>query len=121
MDILALLKAELDAKPTFEWTGKLGGETVTFYAKPITPADMAVVNREYPGFEQSPSLPGFVTLLVHKAITADGKRVFMKGRDTPMLLALPAMKINEIVKGLFGDMFEFTTIDDETLKEDEGN
>jgi hypothetical protein len=105
LDINALLKAELGAKPKFEATITLGGVEITAYSGPITPSDMIAVEREYPGFEQNPTQGGLVELLIHKAVDENGKRIFAKGRDKPLLLLLPSTKITEIVQALFGDAF----------------
>ena len=121
VDINALLKAELSAKPKFEATFTLGGTEITAYSGPVTPFDMITVGNDYPGFEQNPTQGGLVELLIHKAVDENGKRIFAKGRDKPLLLLLPSTKVTEIVQALFGDAFRAAEITDESVRGAEGN
>lgn len=121
VDINALLKAELETKPKYSATFKLGGVEITAYAGPVTPADMIKVEREYPGFERNPTQGGLVELLINKATDANGKLLFAKGRDKPLLLLLPSAKVQEMVEALFGEAFRAAEITDESIKAAEGN
>ena len=121
MDIQALLKAELDAKPKYSAVFKLGGVEITAHAGPVTPADMIKVEREYPGFERNPTQGGLVELLINKATDAHGKLLFAKGRDKPLLLLLPSAKVSEMVSALFGEAFSSAEVTDESIKAAEGN
>lgn len=124
MNISDLLLGEIrEASETkSSWTGKLNGHEVTFYAAPLTPADMEAVNKRYPGFEHAPGQSGFAYLLCLKAVDASGQRVFALGRDLPLLMKLKSEKLNEIVNGLFGEDFPAETdLGDPAIEATEGN
>jgi hypothetical protein len=121
VDINALLRAEIGKKPKYEAVFTLGDVEITAYSGPITPSDMIAVEKEHPGFEQNPTQGGLVELLIHKAVDENGKRIFAKGRDKPLLLLLPSTKITEIVQALFGDAFRAAEITDESVRSAEGN
>lgn len=104
------------------WSGKLYSQDVTFYSAPLTPADMEAVNKRYPGFEQSPTQPGFAYLLCIKAVDEDGKKVFAIGRDLPLVLKLKSEKLMDIVNSLFGQDFPSDTdLSDDAIGRTEGN
>lgn len=124
MNIYELLKGEIagNAQQKASWTGMINGQQVTFYASPLTPADMEMVNRHHPGFEHQPSQAGFARLLCLKAVDENGRAVFAMGRDFPLVSRLKSQKLMEIVNGLFGDDFPAEAdLSDAAVRDAEGN
>ncbi len=105
MDISALLKNEVSSYKSNQWTGLLGGQEVTLYAKPMSPADNARVLKKYPNFNNSMEFSGMVEYIIIKATDADGNRVFSE-KERPLLMRFDQTKIGEIFNALFGDQLD---------------
>lgn len=97
----SLLKAEIGSYGMSEWTGTIGGETVTLYSKPMTPADNSRVLRKFPNFNNSMEFAGMVEYILIKACDDKGERVF-KEQHRPILARFTQDKIGEIFNALFG-------------------
>lgn len=116
VDFSALLRAEVrdQGQKLSEWKGELGGQSVTLYSKPLTPADNHQVLGKYPNFNNSFDMGGMVLYIVLKAQDEDGNLVF-SAKDTPVLMRMGQDKIQEIFGGLFGTFIE--EIEDEDTAE----
>jgi len=104
-DIESLLKAELASYGTSQWTGEIGGQEITLYAKPLSPADNSRVLRKFPNFNTTMEFGGMVEYIILKATDADGKRVFNESHRV-LLSRMSSDKVAEIFNGLFGDQLE---------------
>lgn len=102
MDIEKLLKDEISDQVSASWSGKIGGQSVTLYSTPVTPADIESVSRRYPDFTTNANVAGLVHLILIKACDDEGNRVFNVGRDGPLLRRFGVGKIQEIAGDLFG-------------------
>lgn len=100
-----LIKAEIAASNDSEWVGDFGGETVTWRARPICPADIKIVERRFPGFTQHGGVEGMIAMIVLKAADEHGQKVFKRAHEES-LSRVPQAKIGEIFKGLFGDQID---------------
>lgn len=105
MNIESLLKKEIASYGLNEWTGEIGGEEVTLYSKPLSPADNARVLKKYPNFNTSMEFAGMVEYIIIKAVDADGNRVFTE-KHRPFLSRFNQTKIGEIFNTLFGDQLD---------------
>lgn len=105
MNLSNALKAEIASYDDAEWTGTLGGQSVTLSARPLTSADITVISRKHPTFTQAPSLEGMVDLLIMKAQSPDGSQAFSKA-DKPLMMRLSTDKIGEIFGELFGSQMD---------------
>ena len=106
MDINALLKQEIQSYDRKSWTGLIGGEEVTIYADPLSPADEKQITRKFPNFMQSPGTAGMAYAIALKARKDDGERMFSMGKDLPILNKFKMGLIAEIFAGLFGEEVE---------------
>jgi hypothetical protein len=114
MDWDSLLRDEVSSYDTSEWNGELGGKNVTLYAKPVSNADIAIVQKKTGDWT---SQEGFVEMLIRKAQDADGKRVFTTAHR-PLLMRLKPALTNEIAMSLFVSTEAET---DESFEERVGN
>lgn len=124
MDITTLLNAEI--RDTFddksEWVGTIGGTPITLRSSPITPFDMEMVGKKYPGFESSPTQAGCAYLICLKAVDENGQKVFTVGKHHPLVMRLGSAKISEIFAALFGDDFaKSVDLGDDAVGRAEGN
>lgn len=96
-----------------EWSGKIGGEDITLFAKPLTGSDFeyAAKRTKNPGFANSPTLDGMVELIIRKAKADDGNRAFDLG-DKTVMMAWNVELTGEIFRGLFGDALVAETDED---------
>lgn len=103
IDFSALIRSEVQqqGQTRSQWTGQLGGETVTLYSKPLTPADNHQVLGKYPNFNTSFDMGGMVHYIALKAEDADGNKVFSLTKDGPVLMHVGQDKIQDIFTGLF--------------------
>lgn len=106
VDFSALIREEVASGKRSQWNGTLGGQTVTLYAKPLTPADNAKVLRKYPNFNVSMDLGGMAMYIALKAEDEDGNLAFSLGRDLPVLMRFGQNKIGELFQGLFADQVD---------------
>lgn len=112
------LRAEVTGYDNTEWTGRLGGEEVTLFAKPATSADMERISNRHPGFLTQPSMGGMIDMIILKATDSDGESAFDKG-DRIFLMRMSTDKIGEIFRTLFGK--QFIEDDDEAFEDRVGN
>ena len=105
MSLSALIAAEVASYEDTEWTGQIGGETVTLTSSPLTGADMTFVTRRHPNFLSSPTFEGMVELLVRKARTEKGDHAFSV-KDKPVLMRFNTDKIAEMFGALFEGQFD---------------
>ena len=116
MDIGELLKAESGSYDNGEWTGLIGGEEVTLYARPLSPADETRITKKFPNFMQNPGTAGMAYAIALKAVDEEGNRVFSPGKHLTLLNRLKMELIADIFGGLFGDQVEEYNDDGETAK-----
>lgn len=103
-----------------EWTGTMGSETVTLYAKPLCGADFdKLAGKGYRDFMANPTLGGMVLLIAMKAETEAGQKCFNVNRDVKPMKLWNQDKIAEIFGALFGDQLEAET--DEEFEARVGN
>lgn len=100
------LKSEIASYEDAEWTGKLGTVELTLTARPLTPADITLIERKHPGFAGSPTLEGMVDLLIHKARDAEDDTKAFDKADKTLLMNVETGKIGEIFGELFGDQMD---------------
>lgn len=121
VDFSALIREEAKSSKRTEWSGVLGGENVTLYAKQLTPADNEIVLRKYPDFNTSMNMAGMAMYIAVKAEDESGKKVFSVNRDLPVLKTLGQDKIGEIFSGLFRDQVEAIDSDADGHEDRVGN
>lgn len=122
VDFSALIQQEVQSQneDRGEWSGSLGGQDVTIYAKPLCTADHDyVAKRGHRDFLVNPSLAGMVEMLARKAEDESGKKIFKPAKDVPVLKRLGQDKISDIFGSLFGDQMEPES--DEEFEERVGN
>ena len=90
---------------------RLGSDTITIYATPITGADMEFVARRHKDFAQNPTVAAAVDLIIHKAEDEHGNKAFDVG-DKPILLRLPMQTLGDIRDSLFPE----EVVDDESIE-----
>jgi len=112
MNIESLLKKELASYGLNEWVGEVGGEEVTLYAKPLSPADNARVTRKFPNFNNTMEFAGMVEYIVIKAVDSEGNKVFSE-KTKPLLMRLNQTKVGEIFNALFADQLDENESDHE--------
>lgn len=117
-DIDKLLQAEIAGAAETEWRGTLGGTELVLRAKPICPAEIAIVERKFPDFSTKGGAGGMVAMIILKARDENGNKVF-QSKHQDVLARVSIDKIGDIFKTLFGD--QVTGIDDETHEEAVGN
>jgi precorrin-4 methylase len=110
------VKSEASSYADSEWTGTLGTATVTIYAKPLTPADLARLGPKHAGFVNSPTLEGMVDLIIAKARDGHNVLAFDKG-DKPLMMRWNTNKVGEIFAALFGEQMETLNEDDAAQEE----
>ena len=106
MDIEALLREELASIDYARWEGTIGGSDVTLIAKPITPADIAVLRRKHPTITSAPGPDAMVALIVRKALNEQTEKPMFQPKHEPLLLRMTTEKVGEIFMSLFGAQFE---------------
>lgn len=115
MDFLELCKKEIADAATTSWSGDLGGQEVTLYAKPLTPADNEIVLQKYPSFNTRFDMGGMCLYIARKAEDSEGNRVFDPvAKSLPLLKRMGQDKIGEIFEGLFKDQLDES---DETVED----
>ena len=120
MNIDELLKAQIESQNRSEWTGDFGGSEVTFYTRPLCPADYDVLKRRgYGDFLSNPTAGGMVEMLLHKVENEAGNKVFRPNAHRPMLNKVGANKIGELFGALFGS--DLDSEDEEQFEERLGN
>ena len=112
-DITALLKAAAAEMDDAKTVMVLAGTPVTLYSSPLTPNDMKVIARKHPNFMLQPSMEGMVDLIILKAKSDDGEKVFNL-EHKPLLMRLSS----NIVTAAFGDLFgeQLTSDEDEDAR-----
>lgn len=117
MDITQLLTNEIQSYELNEWSGTLGGEALTLYAKPLSPYDVDQVLKKHPDFLTTMSPGAMADLICRKAVDENGKNVFILNQHRPILERLKVDIVAEIFAALFGDAFEEDSFDlDEMVK-----
>ena len=114
VDFNALIQQEVQSQheDRGEWSGSLGGQDVTIYAKPLCAADHEyVAKRGHRDFLVNPTIAGMVEMLARKAEDENGNKIFKPNRDVPVLKRLGQDKIGDIFRSLFGDQVEPETAD----------
>lgn len=109
MDIAQLITEEARTSAAYrsKWVGAIGGEEVTFYAKPLCAADFEyLAKRGVRDFMVNPTLTGMVEMIIHKAELENGTRVFKPNRDAPIMKKWDQSKIGDIFGELFGEQLE---------------
>lgn len=118
MDIERILKAEVASYQSSEWTGVLGGEEITLYARPLSPADVKTIRRKFPEFTTQPEPAAMVEAILLKAKDEHGNTVF-KPKHGAILNRCKTDVIGNIFEALFGD--QFTAEDESEFQERVGN
>jgi hypothetical protein len=94
-----------------EWrkcTVTFGGQDIAVKAKPMTPADLAQMERKYPGSNAAPTLEALCFTMIQKVHFDDnaGAKAF-KQSDFEYLVKLPADRLLQpLLAGLFDNSFE---------------
>lgn len=104
-DVDKALAAEIGSYDRSEWSGEIGGQSVTLYAPPISPRDIEMVARHQPDFATNPRPSGMARLILMKAQDENGAKVFSVNKHMPLFERMSANKIGEIFGDLFGEAF----------------
>lgn len=112
------IKASLENVERNKCTFKLGDETITLYAKPITGMDVEAITRRHPDFATNPSMSASVDMIIRKAETEDGEKALDVG-DKPHFMRKDLDFIANIRNQLFPD--EDTDLTDDAIEADVKN
>jgi hypothetical protein len=104
-DFEKLLAEEVAGYGLSSWTGEIGGQTVTLYSKPLSPADTDAISKKHKDFVSSPNFGGMVDAIIRKAVDEDGNKLF-NAKHRPLLLKMQVDKIGDIFSKLFGNQYE---------------
>jgi hypothetical protein len=110
------LKTEVGSYPDREWSGEIGTQEVTLYAKPLNPADVKRVRRNYPDFMTQPEPAAMVDMICDKVHDGNGKRVFVKSKHAPIFEQMRIEKVGDIFGALFGQDFDDPISIEDTVK-----
>lgn len=123
-DMNKALAAELEKNNTqlSEWTGEIGDQEVTLYAKPLSSAAIQRVMKTHKDFLSNPSPSAMVLTIIQNAIMADGTKAFMP-KHFEFLDKMPMKRIMSMFNDLFADSFAQAQVseDDEEEQEQEKN
>ncbi len=105
IDVDDLLRQEIGGYKLSEWSGSLGGKSVTFYAKPISAADLEIIKRHEPDFLRVQTVSGMARLIVMKAVDANGSKVF-QNKHLPMMKNLDIALVADMFNSLFQNQMD---------------
>ena len=83
-----------------EWSDDNGA--FVLYCRPITCYDLNELQRKHPTVLQNPSIASMVDLIVMKAESQDGERLFTAADDKIELMGEETTVISEIANQMFG-------------------
>ena len=83
-----------------EWADDDGA--FVLYCRPITCYDLNELQRKHPAVLQNPSIASMVDLIVMKAESQDGERLFTAADDKVELMAEETTVISDIANQMFG-------------------
>lgn len=118
------LRKEIKSYESRKWTGKIGGDEFTLYAKPLSPADVEKVRKKYPEFTTQPEPAAMVNVTCDKAyLTEDctGPKAMSVNIEGKFLKQAKVELIGDIFGALFGEDFDDDTDFDGKVKNSEAN